>query len=123
MIIIRLIIWTIELNLCKNGIFYLKTCEGHNSGEWVVQYTKLLGPFLDNCSVIRYQGALYYDYFTEHFKRQTPLEFRRQLTLCLQDNVFYFEGDLMYKQKQPLTNLFEYPPLIQKNCIQTIQCV
>lgn len=94
-IIIRLIIWTIELNLCKNGIFYLKTCEGHNSGEWVVQYTKLLGPFLDNCSVTRYQGALYYDYFTEHFKRQTLLEFRKQLTLCFQENVFYFEDDLM----------------------------
>lgn len=29
----------------KNAIFYLKTCEGHSSEEWVVQYTKWLGRF------------------------------------------------------------------------------
>lgn len=33
--IIKLAVWTLELKLFKNCIFYIRTCKGHIYGEWV----------------------------------------------------------------------------------------
>lgn len=43
-----------------------------------------------------YKAALYYNHLPEHIKRQTHLEFRKQLTLWLQD-VFYSKDEFLDK--------------------------
>lgn len=61
---------------------------------------------------LSYKAVLYYNHLPEHIKWQTPLEFRKQLTLWLQD-VFYSKDEFLDKWTQPGT-CFDNLPILRK---------